>query len=80
MEVVEGFADHQPQRPFSSLRRSLLMVLHSSPVLLFFFLIIKQKDGVVASMQPWLHLRSTSQTSQDNRDSFNKGSGTPNAL
>lgn len=35
--MVEGVADHQPQRPFSSLKESLLMVQRSPPALVFLF-------------------------------------------
>lgn len=50
MEMVEGVADHQPQRPFSSLKESLLMVQRSPPALSFFFSITVQKDGSSAAM------------------------------
>lgn len=36
VEMVEGVADHQPQRPFSSLKESLLMVQRSPPTLFLF--------------------------------------------
>lgn len=45
VEVVEGVADHQPQRPFSSLKESLLMVQRRPVILLFFFSIIMQREG-----------------------------------
>lgn len=43
VEVVEGVTDHQPQRPFSSLQESLLMVA------LFLCLIAMQSDGSASS-------------------------------
>lgn len=45
VEVVEGVADHQPQRPFSSLKESLLMVQRRPAILLFFFSIIMRREG-----------------------------------
>lgn len=36
VELVEGVADHQPQRPFPSLKESLLMVQRRPLILLFF--------------------------------------------
>lgn len=46
VEMVEGVADHQPQRPFSSLKESLLMVQRSPPTHLFFFSITVRRGGV----------------------------------
>lgn len=51
VEMVEGVADHQPQRPFLSLKENLLMVQRSPPTLLFVFAITMQKGRVVAPMQ-----------------------------
>lgn len=33
VEILEGVADHQPQRPFSSLKESLLMVQSNAELL-----------------------------------------------
>lgn len=37
VEAAEGVADHQAQRPFSSLKESLLMVQRSRPTVVFSF-------------------------------------------
>lgn len=51
VELVEGVADYQLQRPFSSLKESLLMVQRRPLILLFFFLITMQRGLVVAPQQ-----------------------------
>lgn len=49
VEIEEGVADHQPQRPRSSLKESLFMVQRSALIQLFFVSITVQRGGLV----PW---------------------------
>lgn len=52
VEVVEGVADRQPQRPFSCLKEALFLMVQSAELLqlynLFFFLISAHRGGAVA--------------------------------
>lgn len=50
VEMVEGVSDCKVQRPFSSLKKSILMVQKSPPTVLFLFLITMQKGSWVAPL------------------------------